>query len=347
MGGAEFLRPRGFEDRRVDQPDNRRTPDELLRAQPPLRSNERAALWRIVSNAPQAVVILLPGLRTASQLQAHLNYVTRGGSLALRDEAGLALNGRDDLRELVDDWKVVERLDSRRRSDAPLARRLVLSGPAGASPVAVEAAAALHLSRTHASHPHVRVAHNDTAHPHVHVVIRSLGRNRSRLTPHSRDLVLYREGFAQALRDVGIEADASPRWLRGQAGRGPSVGQWRTGARFEIEGGPPPGWVKTQLVEAAQIAFSERPPPPDRELRVLTNQGRLRRSYLDLAARLAKSPELEDRSLGGAIEGFVRNLPSPETERLRLGRRMRPLQREPSQGAESALPRAPSRERGR
>lgn len=322
MRASDFRSPQGFEDRRPDQPQNRRTPAELLGAKAPLTGGQRAALWRIVRGTPQAVVIVPTGLKTATQLRAHLNYISRHGTLPVHDEAGIPQPGPEGVGEMVEAWRAIDGLDSRRRSDAPLARRIVLSGPAGAAPDKVEAAARAHLAYMHPEHPYVRVTHTDTPHPHVHVVLRALGRNRRRLTPQTRDLERYRENFAQALRQVGIEADASPRWLRGLAGRGLEPGQWRTARRFELDGGERPRWLEHQVSEASQIAFAATP-DLDREMRVLTSQGRIRRAFLDLASRLSGSPELEDRRLGLAIQGYVRELPPPETERLAISRQMR------------------------
>ncbi|MAK81576.1 relaxase/mobilization nuclease domain-containing protein [Phenylobacterium sp.] len=322
MGAPDFRRPRGFEEHRVDQPPNRRTPAEILSAQPPLQPDQRAALWRLVGKAPQAVLVVPRSLSTSLQLGGYLNYISRGGSLTLHDENGLPLKGRGQIEELVEDWRCVDQLDSRRRINSPIARRFVFGAPPGTSPEAVEAAARLHLRRLHGrDHPFVQVTHTDTDHPHVHAVVRVLGRQRRRLTLHHRDLAIYREDYAKALREAGVEADATPRWLRGQPGRGETAGHWRSRADFEEKGGPAPRWLEAQYLEAAQLLRSSQP-AGDRELRVIESRGRLHRGLLDLAWRLSRSPEEEDRRLSQALTTHVCRLPPPETERLTLSRQM-------------------------
>lgn len=323
MADSEFRRERGFEERRANQPPNRRTPTEILSAQPPLQPDQRAALWRLVGKAPQAVLVVPRSLSTSVQLGGYLNYISRGGSLTLHDENQLPLKGHSQIEELVEDWRCVDQLDSRRRINSPIARRFVYGAPPGTSPEAVEAAARLHLLRAHGrDHPFVQVTHTDTSHPHVHAVVRVLGRERRRLTLHHRDLPIYRENYAKALREAGVEADATPRWLRGQPGRGVTAGHWRSRADFEANGGPAPRWLQAQYLEAAQLLRSGQP-AGDRELRVIESRGRLHRKLLDLATRLSRSPEEEDRRLSQAITTHVRTLPPPETERLALSRQMR------------------------
>lgn len=57
--------------------------------------------------------------------------------------------------------------------------------------------------------------HTDTPRPHVHLAICSRGHTGERLNPKKADLELWRQTFAQALRDRGVEAEATPRRARG------------------------------------------------------------------------------------------------------------------------------------
>lgn len=324
MARSDFRRERGFQDTETSDPLNRRSPLEILKARPPLTAPQRQMLWRWVKGAPQAVLVVPPPLKTGPQLTSHLKYITRSGHEPLRDESGLDLKGEASLKELSQDWACVDGLDSRRRSNSPLARRFVFSGPTGAPASAVERATVHLLARAiGAERPYVHVTHTDTDHPHVHAVVRCLGSQRRRLAPSITDMERLRERFAEALREEGVEADASPRWVRGLAGRGPLASHWRLQHEFETLDGPAPHWMRTQSLEAAKLAFSGVPPDANRELKILASQGSIRRSFLDLAQRLTESPEVEDRRLASAIEVFVRRMPPPETERLQLARRLK------------------------
>jgi len=63
-------------------------------------------------------------------------------------------------------------------------------------------------------HDYVFTLHTDTPRPHVHLAICSRGHAGERLNPKKADLELWRQTFAQALRDRGIEAEAN--WKLGQ-----------------------------------------------------------------------------------------------------------------------------------
>ncbi|MDN8001414.1 hypothetical protein QZN00_30240 [Burkholderia multivorans] len=62
---------------------------------------------------------------------------------------------------------------------------------------------------------YVFAAHDDEAHPHVHLIVLAHGRDSRRLNPRKADLQQWRERFAQELRDRGVEANATPRRTRG------------------------------------------------------------------------------------------------------------------------------------
>jgi len=71
-------------------------------------------------------------------------------------------------------------------------------------------------------HEYALVAHNDTEHPHVHIVAEVKGRDRSRFTVGPSDFHGLRERFAEKCRDRGIEMNATRRDVRGAA-RGESM----------------------------------------------------------------------------------------------------------------------------
>jgi hypothetical protein len=58
--------------------------------------------------------------------------------------------------------------------------------------------------------------HTDQGHPHVHVVVRAKSDQGERLNIRKATLREWRRDFARYLRDVGIEADATERAVRGE-----------------------------------------------------------------------------------------------------------------------------------
>jgi len=70
--------------------------------------------------------------------------------------------------------------------------------------------------------PQKFTAHDDEAHPHVHLVVKAVGRDGVRLNPRKADLQRWRELFADALHEQGIVANATPRRARGIGSRAPA-----------------------------------------------------------------------------------------------------------------------------
>ena len=50
---------------------------------------------------------------------------------------------------------------------------------------------------------------NPSRHPHVHLTVKTAGLDGIRLNPRKHDIQRWREGFAEVLRDQGIDATTS------------------------------------------------------------------------------------------------------------------------------------------
>jgi len=61
---------------------------------------------------------------------------------------------------------------------------------------------------------------NAARHPHVHLTVKTAGFDGTRLNPRKPDLQRWREGFAEALREHGIEATTTSRLHRTTHERG-------------------------------------------------------------------------------------------------------------------------------
>ena len=225
---------------------------------------------------------------------------------------------------MAEDWALLGDSDPKRRANTPLGLSMVLSMPRG-----IETATLLEASRTFANQAlggqfdYVLALHRDGSHPHVHVAVRSLGRQGEHLDPCKGDLEQWRERFAQALRALGVEAEATPRRARGvtrKAERGPLR---RLRDRFEAGEGPPARVVRSAYQQAAAAAFQGDETLRPWEVRVAERQRRIRTLFLQQARLLSASDQLEDRRLGAALASFVSTLPSPDSRRLELARTLR------------------------
>ena len=284
----------------------------------------RARLARIAGRAPEAVVKVTGRTRDPGHLRAHLDYISRNGRLELEGPDGALILGRRGVADLADDWSSAVLADSRRRVDSPFSLSVVLSMPVGTDEIALRDAARAFAADTFAGrHDYVFTLHTDTPRPHVHLSICSRGYSGERLNPKKADLEEWRQTFAQALRDRGVEAEATPRRARGvtrKAERGPLR---RMRERHEAGRGEPARVQRAAYQEAAKAAFGGQAAQAPWDGRLLERQARVRRLYLAQARLLIASADAEDRALGTKVEAFVRSMPQPDTRRLALARDLR------------------------
>lgn len=191
----------------------------------------RRNLRGFARKTPQVMVKISGGAKGLGKAMAHLRYISRNGELPLEDEQGERTAGREGLDELRKAWgrgghPIPE------ESEVREAIHIVLSMPAGTDELAVLRAARDFARREFAdNHQYAMALHTyDTdpgpkpsKHPHVHLAVKSKGFNGRRLNPRKGDLQAWREGFALALREQGIEAVATRRRTRLQQDKGESL----------------------------------------------------------------------------------------------------------------------------
>jgi len=193
---------------------------------PRLSPDEIAQISRTTSRVPEVMVKVSGGGRNSAAVAAHLGYIGRHGKLEIETDAGETLEGKGAGRQLLQDWNLDALPKSPRegsgRSGRPTrpkaVHNIVLSMPAKVPPEKVLAAARVFARETFApQHRYAMVLHTDTKHPHVHLVVKAEREDgTSRLNIYKATLRQWREQFAQALRDQGIEANASTAAARGR-----------------------------------------------------------------------------------------------------------------------------------
>jgi type IV secretory pathway VirD2 relaxase len=170
---------------------------------------------RIAKRSPEVIVKITGFGKGATHVKAHLSYITRNAKLVLETHRGDILRDKNAIKDLFEQW--ADDLDSaRRHKNQRDTMHLVLSMPEGTPETAVQNAARAYAKRTFgANHEYVFALHTDEPHPHVHLTVKLRGFDGKRLNPRKTDLQLWRDAFAQDMRDQGIEAEATPRSIRG------------------------------------------------------------------------------------------------------------------------------------
>ena len=261
-----------------------RTPRLSLRS-----GTDRAAAIRarieatVVRRAPRVMVKVTGGGRGMKAIAAHFRYISKNGRLEIEDELGRKTTGRDAVRELVDDWRVAgTRIDDEgfRRE----ACNIMLSMPRGTDPQSVQRAARAFAQEELAEHRYVMVLHDHQAHPHVHLSVRAESRHGKRLNPRKADLQRWREVFADKLRELGIDAEATRQSSRGQSRE--SVPLWRLKARQDGR-------------ERA------RPPQWSGQGRARLGQEEVARAWRAIGDALARSGRVDDQRLARSVREFA------------------------------------------
>lgn len=256
----------------------------------------------VVRRAPQVMVKVTGGGRGMKAIAAHFKYISKNGRLDIEDDRGEVLRGKDDLRGLADDWRFggtpIDDIGFRRE-----AFNIMLSMPRGVDPLYVLKAAREFAQAELADHKYVMVLHDHQANPHVHLSVRAESRQGKRLNPRKADLSRWRQTFADKLRGLGIDAEASARSVRGQGRQSESL--WRIkargDARLQLEHWPPRGGNGSDGFGLAEKAWH------------------------GVADALTASAERKDRELGVAVRRFAEAVARPlsrtlEADRVLVGR---------------------------
>ena len=322
---TDFQTVAGFED--VWRPAVRQRivrPRSVLRPSSAVGTGLRARLERVAARAPEVMVKVTGRTRDGAHLRAHLDYISRNGQLELEGPDGALIVDRRDVADLADSWAAATLGDRPRRKDSPLSHSVILSMPAGTNEIAVRDAARSFAADMFAGrHDYVFTLHTDTPRPHVHLSICSRGHAGERLNPKKADLELWRQTFAQALRDRGVEAEATPRRARGVTRKAERTPLRKIRDRHESGTGAMAHVRQTAYREAAGAAFQGQTGRTPWEQRIVERQRTVRGLYLAQARLLGQSGDAADRALGAKVEAFVRDMPRSDTQRLALARELR------------------------
>ncbi|MGF6856746.1 relaxase/mobilization nuclease domain-containing protein [Paraburkholderia sp. CI3] len=254
----------------------------------------REQLARTLRRIPEVMVKITNKASSAQGMGAvrrHLRYISRNGKVELEDQDGMTVLGREALHDLADAWHlggwgIPE--ESRRRE----VFNVLLSMPPGTDRQAVRnAARAFAAAEFGDGKRYVFAAHDDEAHPHVHLSVQARGTDGRRLNPRRKDLQRWRERFAGQLREHGVEANATPRLARGETRRYPKQAVVHLTARGEI-----PRYWRSGLDEPTRLALWH------------AHAGPLE-AWQGVVHAMAGSQSADDRNLAEMITEFVQTMP--------------------------------------
>ena len=268
------------------------------------RARAEAIRMRIeatLRRAPQVVVKVTGGGRGMKAIAAHFRYITRNGRIPIEDDRGVVEQGKSALKDIERQWQFggayIADVGDRRE-----AFNVMLSMPQGTDPLTLQRAAREFARIELAGHTYVMVLHDHQANPHVHLSVKAESQEGRRLNPRKADLHRWRETFAEQLRELGIDAEASRQVTRGVY-RNQDV-LWRIKAERE-------GRLRVRRPEAKGGTAAR------------LSRDAAREAWTRIGIALANSDSQDDRRLAERLAQFVRN-PSIEREPGSGSRETRP-----------------------
>ena len=248
----------------------------------------RQKLQAMVRRSPQVVVKLVRAPKGMKGISNNLTYISRDGQLEIEDQDGQVIHGKEAVADLKAEWRdggMPIAADSTMRD----AFHLVLSMPTRTDPLAVQRAARDFAKQEFSGFQYAMVLHtfetdpdpHPSPHPHVHLTVKAAGLDGMRLNPRKADLQRWREGFAEALREHGIEATTTSRIHR------------TTHERWTVRHLPEP---------------SKKGETLERLKRTTRRHGRVQevmRNYEQVMRTLARSDRGEDRQLAADLVRYL------------------------------------------
>lgn len=284
----------------------RRGPSESLR----LSHAQIDQIRRTVRRAPEVMVKVTGGGRRTGAVAAHFAYISHQGELEIETDEGQRVS-KDGQKELLKSWHLElsagqyrpSRGDKAGPPDIKLVHNITLSMPAATSPKAVLAAARVFARENFgATHRYALALHTHQRHPHVHLVVKAEGLDGRRLHIDKAMLREWCQDFAQRMREQGIEANATPRAVRGQTRR---AGKSYV-LREELD------VIVRELSATKTIADPAR-------ARLLKTRKDVIAGWNSIVATLEAQGEI---ALGGDVRYFANHLPPVLTDRERLAMKL-------------------------
>ena len=283
-----------------------------------LSNADIAFIARTVRGTPEVMIKMLnQGGRDLGSVARHLKYLDRDGELEIETDDSDPLKGKGATAALIDDWDLA--LDAKRPPTADhkprqaakqpkLVHKMIFSMPAGTPPKKV-LAAVKDFAREEfgAKHRYAMVLHTDEPHPHVHMVVKAMGYDGTRLNIRKATLREWRRQFARHLREHGVAANATARAVRGVTNPRKTDGIYRAERRRDST-----HWrQRTDAVARAMTPDGEIR-PERRKARLLETRRRVMQGWTEVADDLVRHGHAE---LASAVREFVKQLPAVRTER--------------------------------
>jgi len=286
-----------------------------------------------IAKSKEVMSKLSGSTKSPQAMQEHINYISRNGKLELENEKGEKLTDKDRFavgREWENDHKV-NREDQHAagakgvRANKRLTSTMVFSMPPGTPPEAVkDAVRNLAKEEFGGKHKYLMALHTDTDSPHVHLCINTKGIERGQRSLHlsKEDTERIRQKFAEKMQEQGIDAEATPRAMRGVVRKGEKLPVLKQRERFREKGEvldiDKAAIKEVQAERKGEIASKARP----WEDRIHAEQAEIRKGWEDIYKELKAEGSKDAES----VRAYIDKMPPVETKREYIERQLQERQ---------------------
>ena len=289
-------------------------------------ANAVATLKRTVDRHPEVMVKFTGRQSDAAHVAANFAYISRLGrgadkELELLTSECKSISSKSEMEALADKWYAWELADELRRNGAT-SLSMVLSMPEGTDSSKVLIAAKRFAETEMANRRWVLALHNDCDHPHAHLTIARRDLDGQRFRPWWDDIFRYRQVFAEKLRDLGVEANATPRKARGVAKKATkmSVHQMRKrGVNLQID-----QLAKAEIISAFQSGVHRS----EFDKWLIDQRIEVAEAYHRAAVELYGAQDRQYRELAWELGQFFKSMSPPLTKKTMTIRRIVTAQKE-------------------
>ena len=296
----------------------------------PLSISEIKLITRTVGRSPEVMVkVINKGSSSVAGVGGHVGYIGRQGEVELETDEGEILHGQEVGNALLEDWNLdliqqrgkINLTSNKPKQPPRLVYKLIFSMPAGTPSEKVQTAVRNFAREEFAlKHRYVMALHTDEPHPHVHLVLKARSEEGQRLYVRKATLRRWRDGFARHLRALGVAANATPRFVRGEITPQKPDGIYRARSRVEST-----HWQK-RVNTVAQELVQGKLQVESGKAKLIRTRNEVRRGWQAVSNELTRQGRPE---IAAQVRRYVEQMPKPLTEKEYIATKLLELAREP------------------
>ena len=265
----------------------------------------RDRLTALVEKHPQVNVKITGSNSNLGGFAAHVSYISHNGKEELENEDGEIITGRLSEEELQKMWGGDLSTEETGKSKYKENFHIVFSMPPETDRTKFGIAARETVYELFSGYRFLMAEHSNTAHPHLHVVVKAVGEDGRRLNPKKADLRHWRETFAATLRRHGIKAEATSRQVRGRFEKGlPSVI-----AQIKRAGRTPDKQAAFEERVAADVEHGVPYNHSKAVQKAKSTRAVVRGIYKAMIHDLSRSDIIADRNLAVKLQNYLDEMP--------------------------------------